>query len=81
MGSEAAVRSLFRRDLAAADDPAERKRELIAEYEELFASPYQAAVARLHRRRHRAGRDPQPPDSRPGNVRDQAGQRAASKAR
>ena len=43
MGSEAAVRLLFRRELAAADDPAALKRELIAEYEELFASPYQAA--------------------------------------
>ena len=43
MGSEAAVPLLFRRDLAAADDPAELKRELIADYEEMFASPYQAA--------------------------------------
>ena len=43
MGSEAAVPLLFRRDLAAADDPTELKRELIADYEEMFASPYQAA--------------------------------------
>jgi acetyl-CoA carboxylase carboxyltransferase component len=43
MGSEAAVPLLFRRDLAAADDPVELKRELIAEYQEMFASPYQAA--------------------------------------
>ncbi|MCA9832318.1 MAG: acyl-CoA carboxylase subunit beta [Thermomicrobiales bacterium] len=43
MGPDAAVNLVFRRELAGLDDPAPRRRELIAEYEELFASPYQAA--------------------------------------
>src|SRR3712207_2266785 len=43
MGPEVAVGLVFRRDLAAAADPAARRRELVAEYEDLFASPYQAA--------------------------------------
>jgi acetyl-CoA carboxylase carboxyltransferase component len=43
MGPEAAVGLVFRRELAAAADPAARRRELVGEYEELFASPYQAA--------------------------------------
>ncbi len=43
MGPEAAVNLLFRRELAEAPDPAARRQELIAEYEMLFASPYQAA--------------------------------------
>jgi len=43
MGPEAAVGLIFRRELAATDDPDARRRELIAEYEDLFASPYQAA--------------------------------------
>ncbi|MFN8591848.1 MAG: acyl-CoA carboxylase subunit beta [Thermomicrobiales bacterium] len=43
MGPEAAVGLVFRRELAAAGDPAARRAELVAEYEDLFASPWQAA--------------------------------------
>ncbi|MCC6315149.1 MAG: acyl-CoA carboxylase subunit beta [Thermomicrobiales bacterium] len=43
MGPDAAVGLIFRRDLIEAPDPAARRRELIADYEERFASPYQAA--------------------------------------
>jgi acetyl-CoA carboxylase carboxyltransferase component len=43
MGPDAAVGLIFRRDLAEADDPAARRRELIADYQERFASPWQAA--------------------------------------
>jgi acetyl-CoA carboxylase carboxyltransferase component len=43
MGPEAAVNLLFRRELAESPRPDERRKELIAEYETLFASPYQAA--------------------------------------
>ena len=43
MGPSAAVGLVFRRELAAADDPAARREELVEQYEELFASPYQAA--------------------------------------
>ncbi|MBA2277549.1 MAG: acyl-CoA carboxylase subunit beta [Chloroflexia bacterium] len=43
MGPEAAVGLIFRRDLAASDDPDTRRRTLVTEYQDLFASPYQAA--------------------------------------
>ncbi|MBX3071464.1 MAG: acyl-CoA carboxylase subunit beta [Thermomicrobiales bacterium] len=43
MGAEAAVGLLFRKELAAHADPVGRRGELIDDYEELFASPYQAA--------------------------------------
>ena len=43
MGSDAAVGLVFRRELADAADPAARRAELIADYQERFASPYQAA--------------------------------------
>jgi acetyl-CoA carboxylase carboxyltransferase component len=43
MGPDAAVGLIFRRELAQADEPTARRDELVREYEELFASPYQAA--------------------------------------
>jgi propionyl-CoA carboxylase beta chain len=43
MGSQGAVRTIFRRDIAAANDPAAREAELVAEYSERFANPYIAA--------------------------------------
>ena len=43
MGVDAAVPLLFRRELAAADDPVALRRELNEDYQERFASPYQAA--------------------------------------
>ena len=43
MGPDAAVGLVFRRELANAETPAARRAELIAEYEDLFASPWQAA--------------------------------------
>ncbi len=43
MGPEGAVNILFRRELAAADDPAARRGELVGEYTERFANPYIAA--------------------------------------
>lgn len=43
MGPDAAVNLVFRRELANAPDPAARRAELVSEYEDLFASPWQAA--------------------------------------
>src|SRR5690606_28241408 len=43
MGSDAAVRLIFRREISAAEDPTAREQELIEEYKDLFATPYQAA--------------------------------------
>jgi propionyl-CoA carboxylase beta chain len=44
MGPDAAVNIIFRKELAAADDPAVRKTELVADYTEKFANPYVAAA-------------------------------------
>lgn len=43
MGPEGAVQILFRKELKNAENPAERRLELIADYQEKFASPYRAA--------------------------------------
>ncbi|CAM2066629.1 Acyl-CoA carboxylase subunit beta [Sulfidibacter corallicola] len=43
MGSEGAVNILFRRELGEAADPDARRKELIDEYQEKFASPFIAA--------------------------------------
>lgn len=43
MGPEGAVNIIFRRELAAAEDPDARRAELVAEYREKFANPYIAA--------------------------------------
>ena len=43
MGPEGAVNIIFRKELAAAEDPDKRRAELVAEYREMFANPYIAA--------------------------------------
>jgi acetyl-CoA carboxylase carboxyltransferase component len=43
MGPEGAVNIIFRREIDAATDPAARRRELVAEYSEQFANPFEAA--------------------------------------
>ena len=43
MGAEGAVNVLYRKELAAADDPQQARKEKIAEYNEAFANPYAAA--------------------------------------
>ncbi len=43
MGHDAAVNLLFRKDLAESPEPAKLKAQLNADYEHLFASPFQAA--------------------------------------
>jgi propionyl-CoA carboxylase beta chain len=43
MGAQGAVNVIFRRDLAESDDPDERRRELITDYEAQFNNPYRAA--------------------------------------
>src|ERR671920_1819683 len=43
MGAEGAVNIIHRRELAAADNPTERRRELIEEYAEELLGPYVAA--------------------------------------
>ena len=43
MGPDGAVNIIFRRELAAAADPAEKKAELVARFREMFANPYKTA--------------------------------------
>jgi acetyl-CoA carboxylase carboxyltransferase component len=43
MGAAGAVKTIFRREIAEAGDPAAREAELIADYERRFANPYIAA--------------------------------------
>jgi propionyl-CoA carboxylase beta chain len=43
MGPEAAVNVIFRREIEAAPDPADRRAQLVADYIERFANPYVAA--------------------------------------
>ena len=40
MGPDGAVNIIFRKELAQADDPVQRKTELVADYREKFANPY-----------------------------------------
>jgi methylmalonyl-CoA carboxyltransferase large subunit len=47
MGAEAAVEVLFRRDLAAAQDNGAKRRELVQQFSDTFATPYVAAGIRL----------------------------------
>jgi acetyl-CoA carboxylase carboxyltransferase component len=43
MGVDAAVKIVFRKELAEADDPAARQVELVEDYQRRFANPYVAA--------------------------------------
>ncbi len=43
MGPDGAVNIIFRKELAEAEDPVQRKAELVAEYRQTFANPYVAA--------------------------------------
>lgn len=43
MGPEGAVNVINRREIASADDPDEKRKELVADYREAFANPYIAA--------------------------------------
>jgi propionyl-CoA carboxylase beta chain len=44
MGAQGACNIVFRKDISAAADPEKRRAELIAEYSEKFATPYEAAA-------------------------------------
>jgi propionyl-CoA carboxylase beta chain len=43
MGSEGAVNIIFRKEIAAAADPAARRKELVQSYEDNFSNPFKAA--------------------------------------
>jgi acetyl-CoA carboxylase carboxyltransferase component len=44
MGPDGAVSIIFRREIAEADDPVQRKAELVQDYRDRFANPYVAAA-------------------------------------
>ena len=43
MGPEGAVNVVFKKEISAAEDPAQKEKEMIEEYRRTFASPYRAA--------------------------------------
>ncbi len=43
MGAAGAANIIYRKEIKAAEDPEQKRKEKIAEYEELFANPYRAA--------------------------------------
>jgi len=47
MGAESAVEVLYRRELAASQDNGAKRRELVQQFSDMFASPYVAASRRL----------------------------------
>ncbi|KAF0096247.1 MAG: propionyl-CoA carboxylase beta chain [Puniceicoccaceae bacterium 5H] len=47
MGAEGAVKVIFGKELKDAEDPDARLQELVSEYHDMFASPYQAAANAL----------------------------------
>jgi propionyl-CoA carboxylase beta chain len=47
MGAEGAAKILFKKEITSAADPKAKEAELVADYREKFASPYQAAGAGL----------------------------------
>jgi len=47
MGSEAAASTIFKKDIEASDNPVDRKKDVIADYEKKYANPYQAAAIGL----------------------------------
>jgi methylmalonyl-CoA carboxyltransferase large subunit len=47
MGAESAVEVLYRRELSAANDNGDKRRELIQQFSDMFATPYVAASRRL----------------------------------
>ena len=47
MGAEGAAKILFKKEITGAEDPKAKEAEMVADYREKFASPYQAAGAGL----------------------------------
>jgi methylmalonyl-CoA carboxyltransferase large subunit len=47
MGAEGAAEIVFRKEINAAEDPAARRAELIAEYRDTFSTPFVAAARRM----------------------------------
>ena len=81
MGPEGAVNIVYRRELAAAADRDAVRAQKTDEFRERFANPFIAAERRLHRRRHRAARNPPARDPRLAHAGKQSGHHAAQETR
>ena len=57
MGAEGAVNILFKKQITAAEDPAQERQNLVDDYRERFNNPYYAAASRICRRYCRATGD------------------------
>ena len=80
MGPEGAVNIIFRKEIAEAADPEETRARLVAEYREQVRQSLRRRLARLHRCRHRAARNPPAADQRAGDAAKQAGHQSAEEA-
>ncbi|CAM5524871.1 Methylmalonyl-CoA carboxyltransferase 12S subunit [Streptomyces hirsutus] len=68
MGAEGAANVVFRREIAASDDPDATRARLIKEYKAELMHPVLRGRTRPGRRRHRPGGDPHGPHPLPGHA-------------
>ena len=73
MGPEGAVNIIYRRQLAAAEDPVAERARLVAEYREKFANPYVAASRGYIDDVIEPRENPPAADQRPGDATQQTG--------
>ena len=81
MGAEGAANILYAKEIAKAADPAAKRAEIIAEYNEKFANPYVAAGLGYVDEVIMPARDPQEAAPGPQPAGEQAGIHAAQEAR
>ena len=81
MGPEGAVNVLYRRELAAASDPAALRAELVAEFREKFANPFIAASRGFVDEVIQPRDDPREADRRARQLREQARPQSGQEAR
>ena len=55
MGAEGAANIVFKKEIAAAEDQAAKRKELTEHYKDVFLNPYKGAGIRHRRRRNRSG--------------------------
>ena len=81
MGPDAAANVIFRRDIEAAPDPEERRKEADRRLPRALREPVHRGRPRLRRRRDRPARDAPEDDPCAGDAREQDGHEPAEEAR
>ena len=81
MGADGAVNILFRKEIAAAADPAAERARLVQEFRDKFSNPYRAAANGYVDDVHLAVGDAPAPDRCPGAAARQTGQAACQETR